>query len=292
MAYYLDTAHKVQSMTGKTADIPSYLSSVEVAELLGVNVATVKRWTDAGKLACVKTAGGHRKFLMRHLVAFARAHEKYAQRFATLPLDEDEDATVSNLILHGDYHGLLESTLESALQCDTDRVQQIINGLYMIHGDIPAIFDRLLTPALHAIGERWAAGRISIGEEHLASQTIRDSIVRLHEIAEIAPRNGEKAFILTLGGELHDIPAKMVQQILEIRGFQTLCSGQSTPVGDTAAVFQSFHPQRVYLSCIYVPDQQEAQQQFDKTPPELSGPWEQTLRRRPRSVKTADPQYP
>lgn len=33
------------------------------AALLGVGTTSIKRWTDDGTLACVRTAGGHRRFL-------------------------------------------------------------------------------------------------------------------------------------------------------------------------------------------------------------------------------------
>jgi excisionase family DNA binding protein len=42
----------------------TYLSTREVALLLRVNTATVRRWADAGKLAIRSSLGGHRMFLL------------------------------------------------------------------------------------------------------------------------------------------------------------------------------------------------------------------------------------
>ncbi len=39
-----------------------YLSSGEVARIFGVNVGTVTRWSDEGKLPHFKTLGGKRRF--------------------------------------------------------------------------------------------------------------------------------------------------------------------------------------------------------------------------------------
>jgi putative resolvase len=33
----------------------------EAAELLGVTVASIRRWEKAGKIKCIRTAGGHRR---------------------------------------------------------------------------------------------------------------------------------------------------------------------------------------------------------------------------------------
>jgi excisionase family DNA binding protein len=39
------------------------LTSTQVAELLGVGASSVKRWADSGRLPCVRTPCGHRRFL-------------------------------------------------------------------------------------------------------------------------------------------------------------------------------------------------------------------------------------
>jgi len=38
------------------------LRPCEVATYLGVSSETLKRWTKAGKIRCVKTPGGHRRY--------------------------------------------------------------------------------------------------------------------------------------------------------------------------------------------------------------------------------------
>ncbi len=52
-----------------------YLSSKNVAEILGINISTLKRWTDNGTLDCTKTAGGHRKFTMQNIRDFHKNQE-------------------------------------------------------------------------------------------------------------------------------------------------------------------------------------------------------------------------
>ncbi len=53
------------------SDETDLLTSGEVAETLGVGPSTVKRWTESGELVCVKTLGGHRRFLRTAVMAFA-----------------------------------------------------------------------------------------------------------------------------------------------------------------------------------------------------------------------------
>lgn len=247
----------------QTAKNTFMISSIDAAKILGVNVATVKRWTDMGKLDCVKTAGGHRKFLLRHLAAFAMEHDKYAHRISLLPLENRDDLEVSDQILRADFNELTPRLLELSLKCDQKSVNKILNSLYLLRQDLTSIYEDLITPVLHAVGEMWHAGELSISQEHLASQTIRDAIIELQNVV-VKPANTKgKAFVLTLSDELHDISAKMVQHLLEIKGFQVLYSGQKTPPEDGIHVFESFQPDRVYLSSSFIGDLSRSQEEIE-----------------------------
>ena len=52
-----------------------YLNSNDVAEILGINISTLKRWTENGTIGCSKTAGGHRKFTMQHVRDYYKSNK-------------------------------------------------------------------------------------------------------------------------------------------------------------------------------------------------------------------------
>ncbi len=45
-------------------------TSSQAADYLGVSLATVRRWTDAGHIACYRTPGGQRRFSRTQLERF------------------------------------------------------------------------------------------------------------------------------------------------------------------------------------------------------------------------------
>jgi excisionase family DNA binding protein len=53
-----------------------WLALSEAAELLGVHPVTLRRWADAGEIRCLRTPGGHRRFLREDLQAFLEAREQ------------------------------------------------------------------------------------------------------------------------------------------------------------------------------------------------------------------------
>ena len=47
------------------------LNTKQVGNLFGVDESTVRRWAMAGKIKCISSAGGHRKFSYNDIVSFA-----------------------------------------------------------------------------------------------------------------------------------------------------------------------------------------------------------------------------
>lgn len=239
-------------------------NSVEAAKVLGVNVSTIKRWTEEGKLECIKTAGGHRKFLMTHLSNYVKKHRNETTKVNLFPVEEKEDIRLSYYIVKGNFDFLINYVIKMALQAKSDKVQQALNGLYLSNYPLHEIYDRLITPVLHKFGEMWVNDEISIIEEHFGSQTIRDSIIRLQGIIKIPQKKVGRAVCLNLSLELHDIALKMVANILELRGYQVYFSGQYTNNYKIEQAFEKFQPDRLYISSTWIQDIEETQREFDQ----------------------------
>ena len=52
------------------ADRQLVFTSSQAAQYLGVSLATIRRWTDAGHIACYRTPGGQRRFSREQLDGF------------------------------------------------------------------------------------------------------------------------------------------------------------------------------------------------------------------------------
>jgi len=231
-----------------------YFTSKEVSNILGVHVSSIKRWTDDGKLECIKTAGGHRKFLPEHLSDFLEQNEKKMQKANLFPIEKESDLETSYHIIKGDYQYLSDQIYELALEQNRERIQKILNGLYLGQHPLHRIYDKVITPTLHRIGNKWESQELSIVEEHFASQTIRDSLIRLQGSINVPSEKRGTAFCLNFSSELHDIAIKMVDHILEEHGYEVLFSGQITPLFNIEHIFNKIHIDRVYVSSTYIQD--------------------------------------
>jgi excisionase family DNA binding protein len=229
-----------------------FLNSIEAAKVLGVNVSSIKRWTDAGKLECIQTAGGHRKFLMTHLVKFIQDNDTSTSKAHIFPIENEEDLEISFHVLKGDFDFLTNYMLRKARNSERSAVLKVLSGLYLGQYALHQVYDKLVTPVLQQIGTLWMNDEISVLEEHIAAQTMREAISRLQGIIKIPEQKIGKALFINLSSELHDIALKMTENILEVRGFSTFYSGQMTPFIKMEDIFDKIRPDRLYVSSTYV----------------------------------------
>jgi excisionase family DNA binding protein len=69
-------------------------TSSQAARYLGVSLATVRRWTDAGHISCYRTPGGQRRFSRDQLDDFITSMRR-GSHAARAPRAERRDATVA-----------------------------------------------------------------------------------------------------------------------------------------------------------------------------------------------------
>ena len=142
----------------------SLLSSAQVAELLGVSAASVKRWADAGALPCVRTAGQHRRFRRATVDRFRAVQESDDDGYAPQPTFGGRDAAAWVDDLLAPRPSL---TLEATLLATRAEL-----------GSWWRVCERL-GPALHELGLRWERGEISVTDEHRASERLSRALSRL-----------------------------------------------------------------------------------------------------------------
>jgi excisionase family DNA binding protein len=239
------------------------LNSEEAARILGVNVSSIKRWTDEGKLECIRSLGGHRKFQMDQLADFVNKNKRIASKINVFSIETAAEVDINYHILKGDFNYLRSFLLKKSVQARREEVQNVLRGLYLGQYPLYIIYDRLITPLLHEIGSRWIKNKLSIVEEHIASQIIRDALIRLQGIIRLPGRISGTAVLLNLSAELHDIALKMVQNILETRGFKTFFSGQQTPFLKIEQLLKKIKADRMYISSTFIEDISATQQELN-----------------------------
>jgi methanogenic corrinoid protein MtbC1 len=222
---------------------------------MGVNVSTIKRWTDSGKLDCYQTVGGHRKFLLSHVKNFLK--EKINQKLKVniiQYLNKGEKELVQR-IDRIDYKYLRDYLFQLSLQQSVDSIHDVINSLLIKGEPQYRIYDELILNVLSRIGDLWSNNKLSIADEHTMTETIRNVMYRIHsEISKNNVKIPKKVICMTLTNDEHEIPLVMIQSILDEINIPSTNLGPNIPVPSIESKIQAVNPTHLIISSNYVLD--------------------------------------
>lgn len=95
---------------------------------------------------------------------------------------------------------------------------------------------KIIAPAMHEMGRLWASGKISLSEEHCASEIcLRMLPIVRPSLQAAAPHSRERILISTVAGERHVIGTRMAADVLEGAGYDVHFLGADVPPGELVA---------------------------------------------------------
>ncbi len=214
------------------------LTTKEVARLLSVSEATIKRWADDGLIQSDKTVGGHRRFGMAGIARFQRERGIAPPQRSTAQgvRKAASKARVSTSLLFQHFVAGHE-----------DETGALLINAYLHGQSLASLFDRVVTPAMHQIGDLWYRGELTIADEHLATQTAIAALQKLRGVIHVAAPSELKAMICGVEGDLHELPIHLAQALLEADGWDVVNLGPNTPF---FAVAEALVKHRPRLLCI------------------------------------------
>jgi excisionase family DNA binding protein len=223
-------------------------STKELAEMWDVSESTVKRWADAGALPCRKTVGGHRKFELDDIVQF-----QSRCGLAKLPADlaagsSDSPCEFKHLLETADYRALAERFRQAALAGQFDFVTHLFNKSQEHGMSLATIGEELIRPAMREVGELWRTGKISVFDEHLVMLVTCAALTALHTNVEKKDKAKRLAIVGCAEGELHQLAALLVRDLLESEAWKVIYFGSPTPLFAFAEAVERFGPQLVCIS--------------------------------------------
>ena len=245
--------------------VDKLFSTAELARLWNVSESTVKRWADSGDLACVRTPGGHRRFTFDEVSRF-----QHAQGFEAvgrlLQTGEDEGgAAVPELeraIERPDLPALARLAVRGAVEGDTGGVSAVFARAYLRGVTALDVYDRILTPAMHEVGEMWVRGDLTVADEHLATRTVLDALVRLQPELMRRPATGRVAVVGCPEDEMHEVAARGVGHLLELDGWRAVTLGMHTPFFSFVSAVERHAPALVCVSSTVMLDLERRSREY------------------------------
>jgi len=161
------------------------LTTKDVARLLLVSEATVKRWADDGLLLPKKTVGGHRRFSIQSIAQLRRE-----QGIAPAPQARTKR---NRKKIVPDRLPSAESFSKVLLSDNEAEATAQITSAYLQSHALATLFDTTITNAMHRVGDLWFNGTITIADEHLATRVMLTALQKLRGIVVPQQATGLKA---------------------------------------------------------------------------------------------------
>ncbi|UQA55152.1 cobalamin B12-binding domain-containing protein [Polyangium aurulentum] len=106
----------------------------------------------------------------------------------------------------------------------------------------------VIQEAQREIGQLWQDNRISVADEHLATAVAQVALAHLYQLATPLPPNGKTILVACVEGELHDFPARLAADALELAGFSVRFLGADVPTEGLSRMIAKDRPDLVALS--------------------------------------------
>jgi MerR family transcriptional regulator, light-induced transcriptional regulator len=241
------------------------LTSKEVARLLGVSEASVKRWADKGLLPALKTVGGHRRFRPEDVASFRR--ENFA-REATKHSDAENEIAISKRL------SVQYSASPPDLVSDDSLFTLLVEGykeeasarminLYLSQYTVGQIADAVLCPAMRKVGDLWHSGELSVAEEHFATRTAHVALQALKDaLVVVREERGRSAICCSMENDYHELPIHVAALVLEAQGWSVINIGMSTPFYSLAEAVETLKPGVVCIASTIIDHSDRAGREY------------------------------
>jgi len=160
----------------------------------------------------------------------------------------DQDASDTRHAVEGStaYDHVRDELLRAIKEFDYVGLERAISRLLFV-GNATTIFEQVLAPVQVAVGEMWHAGKLSVGQEHMASQLLEGAARDLLRLLEV-PTDARNLVLACYPKEGHSLPLYGVAYRAVRAGLRPIVLGPRTPASAIATAVAGLDPVAVGLS--------------------------------------------
>jgi excisionase family DNA binding protein len=225
---------------------PRYLSTVQVADAVGVSVTTIKRWVDDGILPARRTAGGHRKLLLADVLRVAQ-DSRLPQPDVGRLIHPDAREPV-------DVDAVRRQLAEAVGRIDAEHIRAVLTAARREGVPFDVLADRVIGPVMTAVGAGWETGQIDVATEHRITQVV---LLAVGELSGQASGTVAATRPVAVGGATEFdptlLPSLLAKLTLEECGWEAVNLGPHTPVSAFVAAIDRLRPKLVWVSVTHLP---------------------------------------
>ena len=217
-----------------------YLNTKQVGNLFDVNESTVRRWATSGKIECISSAGGHRKFSYQNVMNFANT-QGLKINSSEIPYNVNRKTVISDSINH-------------VFKNDAKSLELIFVQLFLDGTPLTDLMDNYVEKILVEIQNKLDKREVSIAEEHIARKIVSKALNNFKlTVSDSSSENKENILCLNLENDIPDLPIDMIQILLENKNYNVHNCGANTSIKDIKKLLSTKKYKAIF---IYLCDRQ------------------------------------
>lgn len=138
--------------------------------------------------------------------------------------------------------------LACVLRNDTQGAMQVIQAAQEEGLSLQEIYLDVLQEVMYEVGNLWHQNAITVDKEHYITSTTQLVLSQFYPLIFNKPRNGCRLLACTVGSELHEMGARMVSDLFEYNGWDSIYLGAAVPTPAILAAITEHHPDLIALS--------------------------------------------
>jgi MerR family transcriptional regulator, light-induced transcriptional regulator len=144
--------------------------------------------------------------------------------------------------------------LQAVLAGSRRQAMEVVEQAVRAGLGIRPLYLEVFQPVMREIGRLWQENRITVADEHLATAITQAAMARLYGELFVADAGSGPLLVAACADrERHELGLRMICDVLEMEGWDTVFLGASVPVEDLVQMVLERKPEVVALSASIAP---------------------------------------
>ena len=170
------------------------------------------------------------------------------ERAIAVTKEECENSSLPNLDKPVKYKEEMQEYLNSLLSADTRKAMFLLPEYIQRGIPLGDVYVDIVGETLNNIGERWHQHLITVDQEHFCTSVAQLSVSQLYPMIFHRERKEKKILVTCVGSELHEAGARMVADLFEYSGWDSIYLGAAVPPESVLSAIELHNPDLVALS--------------------------------------------
>ncbi|MBC5709878.1 cobalamin B12-binding domain-containing protein [Hungatella hominis] len=146
------------------------------------------------------------------------------------------------------YEKEISKYLDCLLRSDTKGAINLVGEFIKTGIPVGDICVDIITETMRRVGDLWHSHQISVDMEHYCTSITQMALSQLYPVIFDQERNGKTVVVACVGSELHEMGARMVADLFEYAGWDSIYLGAAVPAEAIESSVMEHQPRVVALS--------------------------------------------